>query len=906
MAQRYIVKSCLSGDTLVLRGRPVPGQPPKERIAHIAEVTAPRLGSSQRDDEPFAFESREYLRALTVGKEITFESTYSLPTNDNVPRDVGIVTLNGQDLTIELLKNGWAKLKENKREATDEDIQRRAIEADAKTNSRGIWNTDGIVHRTVYHTMPTNTQEFMTQWKGKPINSIVETVRDGNNLRVRLLLAPDQHQLVNLQLAGIKVPRAGGREGEAGEPFGEEAKAFVEFRLLQRPVTVTLLSVPPPPAASFGSLSSDNAAPAAATTFIGTCIHAQGGNIAEPLTGAGLAKVLEWHAGMLSNYGGLEALKAAEKSAKEKRLKLHGTAAQPSTGPQKSAGPAGPSQRTEFEGQVIRIWSGDQISVWDDVAGKDRRLQLSSVRGPRANDPKQAGYAAEAKEFLRKKLIGQTVTIKVDFVRPAEGEFESRDCATITLQGQKTSVAEQLIARGLATAVRHRRDDENRSPDYDKLIAAEQAAASDSKGLHSGKDVTAPRIVNVSETQVKANQFLPGYKRAGKIPAVVDYVAAGSRFKLLFTRDNQNITFVLSGIRAPRTARNPSDKAEPCAEESSQFSTRRYLQRDVEVHIEAVDKTGGFIGTLYLTKPDKTVENAAVALAQEGLAFVHHHSAESLPWSKQLFDAEASAKAAKRGVWKHYVEEAEVEVVEQDAGALKTQYIDVIISDVRTSPQFGFSVQILNNEGIANLEQLMREFSLHHRAPIKSPPSFAPKPGDLVSARFSADNSWYRGKIRKIVGKTDYDVVFIDYGNQETVSLTNIRPLDDKFRALPGQAQDARLSFVKLLDTSSDYFEDAIDRFRSICEGRKLIANIDAREGPVLHLRLIDPSDAGSPTDSINAQLVREGLAVTDRKGCKYISSYPQILKRLQDDAAEAKRTRSGMYEFGDISPEDD
>lgn len=82
-------------------------------------------------------------------------------------------------------------------------------------------------------------------------------------------------------------------------------------------------------------------------------------------------------------------------------------------------------------------------------------------------------------------------------------------------------------------------------------------------------------------------------------------------------------------------------------------------------------------------------------------------------------------------------------------------------------------------------------------------------------------------------------------------------------------------------------------------QGRKLIANIDAREGPVLHLRLIDPSDAGSPTDSINAQLVREGLAVVDRKGCKYISSYPQILKRLQDDTAEAKRSRSGMYEFG-------
>lgn len=38
------------------------------------------------------------------------------------------------------------------------------------------------------------------------------------------------------------------------------------------------------------------------------------------------------------------------------------------------------------------------------------------------------------------------------------------------------NVAEQLIEKGLATAVRHRRDDEDRSPDYDKLMAAEQAS----------------------------------------------------------------------------------------------------------------------------------------------------------------------------------------------------------------------------------------------------------------------------------------------------------------------------------------------------------------------------------------------------------------------------------------------
>jgi hypothetical protein len=58
----------ISGDSLVLRGRPGPqGQPPKERsvdlemlsssldtlsrILHLADVTAPRLGTSSREDE---------------------------------------------------------------------------------------------------------------------------------------------------------------------------------------------------------------------------------------------------------------------------------------------------------------------------------------------------------------------------------------------------------------------------------------------------------------------------------------------------------------------------------------------------------------------------------------------------------------------------------------------------------------------------------------------------------------------------------------------------------------------------------------------------------------------------------------------------------------------------------------
>jgi staphylococcal nuclease domain-containing protein 1 len=35
-------------------------------------------------------------------------------------------------------------------------------------------------------------------------------------------------------------------------------------------------------------------------------------------------------------------------------------------------------------------------------------------------------------------------------------------------------VAEQLIEKGLASVLRHRRDDEDRSADFEKLVLAEQ------------------------------------------------------------------------------------------------------------------------------------------------------------------------------------------------------------------------------------------------------------------------------------------------------------------------------------------------------------------------------------------------------------------------------------------------
>lgn len=59
------------------------------------------------------------------------------------------------------------------------------------------------------------------------------------------------------------------------------------------------------------------------------------------------------------------------------------------------------------------------------------------------------------------------------------------------------------------------------------------------------------------------------------------------------------------------------------------------MQRDVEFEVELADKSGGFIGALWLKN-----ENVAISLAREGYAFVHAFSADGLSWAKQIYDAE--------------------------------------------------------------------------------------------------------------------------------------------------------------------------------------------------------------------------------------------------------------------------
>lgn len=97
--------------------------------------------------QPFAFGSREFLRKLVVGKEVTFVPEYTVTTTQS-PREYGrIILANGDDVAELGLKEGWLKVREGKARGPEEEYEDlldklHALEDSAKDAKRGMWNPD--------------------------------------------------------------------------------------------------------------------------------------------------------------------------------------------------------------------------------------------------------------------------------------------------------------------------------------------------------------------------------------------------------------------------------------------------------------------------------------------------------------------------------------------------------------------------------------------------------------------------------------------------------------------------------------------------------------------------------------------------------------------------------------------
>ena len=778
--------------------------------------------------------------------------TISLPPTQAVDGDTDLATI--------LVKRGLVRVRrpEGKREPTEQLLTLLALEEEAVAAKHGL-HGDLPVTRVV---SSESAEAILLSYKGQAIPCICENVRDGSTFWATVKLPNGTSQQILVQLSGIRAPSI--KEG-VSEPFADEAKFFFEVRLLQRDFQIipegmfSGVKVQGTLADSFFMIYLSKAINNNA--IVGSIVH-PAGNIAIVLLSEGLAKVNDWTVNVLS--GGSSAalqFRQAETQAKEENRRLWKN--------YKASAPSlDSSQENNFDATVIRIVSADTINVISTKTQKEYRISLSSVRAPKLKDPKEGFYNGEAKEALRKRLIGKTVNVFIDYVKPANSEgdvsYDEKIAATIKLNN--LNIGESLIEKGLLFVLRHRKDDEKRSKEYDILLIASQKAEEGKKGVFSETPITQRRLVDSSETAVKAKSFLTFYARSN-LNCVVDFVSSPSRFRLVCPKEAAKLTVVLAGIRVPRTSRNPGEKGEPFAAEALDFVTRFALQRDVEARVESVDRTGAFVGTLYVSLGEKSV-NLAVELVRRGFATVHDYTANQSQFGRELAEAEREARQGKAGLWsiEGYVKAGSEERLEGLNEALDaTSLVDfkisntvqeVIVSDVRAD---SLSVQIVG-DGIKKLEDLMAKFADHHSS--STVPEGLPRVsvGELVSAKFSHDGSWYRAKVIKVSSnKKNAFLVYVDYGNSEELPLTRLRPLPPQFSTLPPQAKSVTLAFISLPASDSDFHIDAIETLSDMTgsTGKLFLQSLEGSSNSVVLL-----TESQNLTRSLNLQLVKMGLAV--------------------------------------------
>ncbi|KAL5979958.1 Translin-1 [Asimina triloba] len=960
------VKAVPSGDCLVIMGSTKAEIPPEKTIT-LSSLIAPRLARRGGVDEPFAWDSREYLRKLCIGKEVTFRVDYTVPS---IGREFGSVFLGDKNVATLVVAEGWARVREQgqqKGEASPFLVELQHLEEQAKLEGLGRWSKVPGASESAIRNLPPSAigdpssldaMGLLASNKGRPMEGIVEQVRDGSTVRVHLL--PD-FQFVQVFVAGIQSPSMGRRaiveafveteittedtNGEVGgetpvpltsaqrlaastvsstevspDRFGREAKHFTEIRVLNRDVRIVLEGVD-----KFSNL-------------IGSVYYADGDSPTDLALELGLAKYVEWSANMMEEEAKRK-LKAAELQAKKDRLRIWTDYVPPATNSKAI-------HDQNFTGKVVEVVSGDCVIVADDAIPfgsplAERRVNLSSIRSPKIGNPrrdeKPAPYAREAKEFLRTRLIGRQVNVFMEYSRkvsiadgpspvPAAGSSDSRimDFGSVFLvsaskvdgddtapvptasdQPAGVNIAELVVARSFGTVIRHR-DFEERSNYYDALLAAESRAISGKKGIHSAKDPPVMHITDLTMASAKkAKDFLPFLQRSRRLPAVVDYVLSGHRFKLLIPKETCTIAFSFSGVRCP-------GRDEPFSDEAIAFMRRKILQRDVEIEVETVDRTGTFLGSLWESRT-----NMAVALLEVGLAkFQTTFGTDRIPDSHLLEKAELSAKKQRLKIWESFVEGQEVTNGSSVAENKQKEVLQVVVTEVLGGGMF--YVQTVGDQRVAAIQKQLASLSLQE-APVLG--AFNPKKGEIVLAQFSADNSWNRAMIvgtpRGAVESSNdqFEVFYIDYGNQETVPYAQLRPLDPSVSSAPGLAQLCSLAYIKVPTLEEDFGLEAAEylsecilnnskQFRAVVEERDTSGGKVKGQGTgtILSVTLAD-AEAGS---SINDAMLQEGLARLERRRRWDSRERQSALDGLEEHQSKAKQERLKMWQYGDIQSDDE
>lgn len=158
----------------------------------------------------------------------------------------------------------------------------------------------------------------------------------------------------------------------------------------------------------------------------------------------------------------------------------------------------------------------------------------------------------------------------------------------------------------------------------------------------------------------------------------------------------------------------------------------------------------------------------------------------------------------------------------------------------------------------AVLEELQASLEEHYTSPTCYSSLSDMREGLVVAAKFSEDEGWYRAKIKAVdMANSSVHVLFVDYGNSEWATLTNISSLDAMFVATPIQAIPCILTSIEPVD-GNEWTKDATD---AICELCMACTSVVLEFGDVVEEKMEVKEVVNEQGESVLQHVVASGFA---------------------------------------------
>ncbi|CUM57661.1 unnamed protein product [Debaryomyces tyrocola] len=905
MTQVFIakVKNVLSGDTVILVPSKTSQFPVPERMLTLSYV---RSGDS--------YQSKEYLRQLLIGKDIKFRVLFKTP---NVGKEFGDIQAPIFKSLIEhLLEKGHVKLKDNIQDDSEYIDDLRNLESKAKQNQIGLWSVASALEDKI-ETIELN-EGIIGKSQNAPITTIVEKVISGDRVMARIIVNKNQHITSPLLLAGIKCPRTDdATESASVTKVAQEAKAFVEEKLLTTKAVIKVSVI----------------GESQAGVPIAIIHHPSGNNVHAKLLENGFGEVVDWQSSLVGSST-MGELRKAEQTAKALGKGLYSN-----TKVSRSSAPVTQSSKglkpgsTITNASIAKVIGADTLIVRLPSSEEELTVQLASIRGPKPSDStvtsnhqQQLALVNTAREFVRQHVIGKTGTVYIDGYKDANKElgFDARFLISFKINGTN-DLSEMIVNSGMGTVIKHNKATAHeRSLNWDKLVELEEEQKKlAKKGVFFNGDINkvltvGTRIVDASENYTKAKTFFNGFKQKGRIANgyYVEFIPSVNRVKLYNPKEGLKLTLILGGLS--------NNKAEALGEEGLKYMNKKFLQRNIEFDIYDMDKIGGFIGNLYFNS--SSLQPIQVSLLEQGLVSVHDLAVNSNPFSDELINAEESAKSSKKGLWANYdaskvQEELDLQnakLSELKLDSAKPKFFDVEVTDIDSTGTISYHQ--LDQSTANTFATFKKQFAdFHSQAASASNTSIdlpnnlskPPKKGELVSAKFSENGKYYRGKVLNYDKTTrNFEVKHLDFGNVDKVPLSSLRVLPAKFSLtqLPKFAHTCVLQNLRLPPTKpTDYLTDALYALEDLTFDKKLVISALPSSVPNVDYSVVlydSEESLKDPTYTINKQLVSEGWAVVETKGVS--PNLKEYLESVQNAQQQAKSVHLGCWEFGDVSFDDE